>query len=372
MKNVEPASSAINLVQRRNARVATSLVLTFTICCALSAKAQTPTQSYLRNTPSDTERDDPRVNSTIARAEEHFKLGKIRLSEGHREAARQEFDKAIDTILESGLDLRENKRLNRYYEELVERIFREEVPRGTSGTQQGGGSLVEVGQGAGQKPQPPTVGFVEQKFEPSPLDELSKVELTREDLRNPPPANAKRACGEVNLGNLELRGFRLGMSQADVRARIPDLAVERANALGEALSFTPVRTNKYLSRNATLKGVLSITLGYLDGRVSSVALLYDDSLKWNSADEFVTQVAESLRLPSDWARYAGGNSEDQLRVLRCEDFIVVAGLRQDSYRMLPMAYLYDPKTTDIVLKRLADATERKRRAEEQRKRSFKP
>jgi len=150
------------------------------------------------------------------------------------------------------------------------------------------------------------------------------------------------------------------------------LVMTRANEWGESRSFTPVRNNKYLSRNATLKGVLSISLNYLDGRVTSVAILYDDSIKWDSADEFVAQVAKSLRLPSEWARYAGSDAEDQLRALRCEDFVFVAGLDRVSYRILPMAYLYDPASLDTVVKRMVDERERKRRAEEQRKKSFKP
>ena len=42
--------------------------------------------------------------------------------------ARDEFDKAVDEILMSGLDVRANQRLQTFYLELVERIYREEVP----------------------------------------------------------------------------------------------------------------------------------------------------------------------------------------------------------------------------------------------------
>jgi membrane-bound lytic murein transglycosylase D len=149
---------------------------------APSLRAQTPTQSYLRNTPSDIEREDPRVNSIITRAEEHFKLGKLNLNDQKRQAAREEFDKAVDTVLESGMDVRSNPRLQRYYLELVERVYREEVPQGVPAQQQNGASFVNVAQTDGQQqPAVAQVGFVDQKFEPSPLDELSKITLNEKE-----------------------------------------------------------------------------------------------------------------------------------------------------------------------------------------------
>src|SRR5436309_8868901 len=75
---------------------------------AVSLRAQVSQQSYLRNTPSDIEREDPRVQAVIARAEEHYKLGELNLRDNKRQAAREEFDKAVDIVLESGMDVRSN------------------------------------------------------------------------------------------------------------------------------------------------------------------------------------------------------------------------------------------------------------------------
>jgi membrane-bound lytic murein transglycosylase D len=160
--------------------VTNAALLAAMLAPSLTAVAQTPTQSYLRNTPSDIEREDPRVNAIIARAEEHFKLGKLNLNDQKRQAAREEFDKAVDAVLESGMDVRSNPRLQHYYLELVERVYREEVPQGVP-AQQNGAQFVEVAQQGGQTPAPAQVGFVEQKFEPSPLDELSKITLNEKE-----------------------------------------------------------------------------------------------------------------------------------------------------------------------------------------------
>jgi len=148
---------------------------------SFSVRAQVPSQSYLRNTPSEIEREDPRVQQIIARSEEHFKLGELNLRDQRREAARQEFDKAVDAVLESGMDVRSNPRLQRYYMELVERVYRYEVPsQALPARRDGGAQFVEVAQNNGPAPAaPPQVGFSEQKFEPSPLDDLSKIVLTK-------------------------------------------------------------------------------------------------------------------------------------------------------------------------------------------------
>ena len=121
----------------------------------------------------------------MTRSEDHFRRGKLNLEDNKREQAREEFDKAVDSILESGFDVRASQRLQTYYLELVERIYREEVPL----QQQTAPSAVNtqlVAQNtqepAVQKtPPPPVIGFRDQKFEPSPLDELSKLVLTERE-----------------------------------------------------------------------------------------------------------------------------------------------------------------------------------------------
>jgi membrane-bound lytic murein transglycosylase D len=162
--------------------LANSALLVALIAPTAAVRAQVSSQSYLRNTPNEIEREDPRVQSIIERAEKHYKQGELNLQDNKREAARQEFDRAVDSVLESGMDVRSNPRLQRYYLELVERVYRMEVPTQGPSVQNGGAAFVEVAQSGSQgTPPPPQVGFVEQKFEPSPLDELSKIVLTPDE-----------------------------------------------------------------------------------------------------------------------------------------------------------------------------------------------
>src|SRR5438132_11450466 len=91
-------------------------------------QAQTPCGSSAREIPTESQKADVRVDQVIDRANDHFRKGKLNLEDDKREQARDEFDKAVDEILMSGLDVRANQRLQTYYLELVEQIYHEEVP----------------------------------------------------------------------------------------------------------------------------------------------------------------------------------------------------------------------------------------------------
>jgi membrane-bound lytic murein transglycosylase D len=140
---------------------------------------QLPAGSSARDIPNAVQQSEDRVSKIIARAEDHFRKGKLNLEDNKREQARDEFDRAVDSILESGLDVRASQKLQTYYLELVERIYREEVP--LQNVPQVNSSL--VAQNTQTPPAPPQIGFSEQKFEPSPLDELSKLVLSPEEER---------------------------------------------------------------------------------------------------------------------------------------------------------------------------------------------
>src|SRR6478672_973239 len=146
------------------------------------AFGQIPAASSARDIPSAVQQSEDRVGKIIGRAEDHFRKGKLNLEDNKREQARDEFDKAVDSILESGLDVRANQRLQTFYLELVEKIYREEVPLGRTPVQSNISELVAQNNStATQKSDPPQIGFREQKFEPSPLDDLSKLVLTPEE-----------------------------------------------------------------------------------------------------------------------------------------------------------------------------------------------
>jgi membrane-bound lytic murein transglycosylase D len=154
---------------------------------ATNLYAQFPAGSSARSIPTEVERMDARVTQLIAQAEARFKEGELHLKAGERLQAREKFDKSVDAILESGMDVRASQKLQTYYLELVERIYRLEVP------QQQVAPRMEVAQAQtvpatfngqyqqDEKDAPQEPGFKHQKFEPSPLDEYAKLVLTPEE-----------------------------------------------------------------------------------------------------------------------------------------------------------------------------------------------
>lgn len=167
--------------------------------------------SSARYIPTEVEKLDGRVSQVINKAEDHFRKGQLNLDDNKREQARDEFDKAVDAILESGMDVRANHRLQTFYLELIERIYRLEVPQPQVAPQAnspftlvaqnnanttGNGRVQDGGQ------ETPQVGFREQKFEPSPLDELSKLVLNPDEQNVTPGAisDLELAKNSVDFG----------------------------------------------------------------------------------------------------------------------------------------------------------------------------
>ncbi len=96
---------------------------------------------------------DP-IQGVIDRADESYRLGVEALSKGDAELSRRMFDQAVDAVLMSGINLRANAKLDRYYRDLLDRIHRHEA-------------------------QPDDIHAVEQRpetVEPAVLDELSKIQ----------------------------------------------------------------------------------------------------------------------------------------------------------------------------------------------------
>jgi membrane-bound lytic murein transglycosylase D len=156
-------------------------------------QAQIPGGTSAREIPTEVQKTDARVDQVIERANDHFRKGKLNLEDNKREQARDEFDKAVDEILLSGLDVRASQRLQTFYLELVEKVYREEVPLLQTAPQQNlvpvvaqsapnpKAEAVEVAKA--QQPKPSQIGFRLQGFEPSPLDPLSKLVLTEDEKK---------------------------------------------------------------------------------------------------------------------------------------------------------------------------------------------
>lgn len=85
----------------------------------------------------------------------HFTTGQRELEQGHFEAAKQEFNRAIDVLLESPFGARTEPRIREHFDRLVDRISTYEVKAHAEGD-----------------------GFTEKKYEPASIDELLALSTT--------------------------------------------------------------------------------------------------------------------------------------------------------------------------------------------------
>ena len=143
-----------------------------------------------------------------------FKQGLFHLQDNRRSEARDDFDKSVEVFLISDIDVQRNQTLRECYSQLIETVYRMEFPTNqvpqvrslsatcgwnienkladdiakltlsvpnnkTTATNDIATAAVV---GKGNQTDETQIGFSEQKFEASPLDELAKLELVQEEL----------------------------------------------------------------------------------------------------------------------------------------------------------------------------------------------
>ncbi len=98
--------------------------------------------------------EDP-VVTLIATSDRYFQAGEQELEQGHVEAAKQEFNRAVDVLLESPYGARTEPRIREHFDRLVDRISTYEVRALAAGD-----------------------GFTEKKYETASIDDLLAVSTT--------------------------------------------------------------------------------------------------------------------------------------------------------------------------------------------------
>ena len=111
----------------------------------------------------------------------------------------------------------------------------------------------------------------------------------------------------------ELRGFRLGMTPEQVKARVPQVVFGRTDDLGVSkTSINPDFDPRIDKTN--FADVRTVSLDFLDGRVTSLWIGFEDTFKWKSVDEFVKGISQVLGVPTEWS------TKGRAQQLRCADF----------------------------------------------------
>src|SRR5262245_57950802 len=117
----------------------------------------------------------------------------------------------------------------------------------------------------------------------------------------------------------ELFGFRLGMNFDQVKAISPLIK------FGPPDKFGVVKTTinphyEPRSEKTVFADVRTISLDFLDGKLVSVWIGFEETFKWPTLDEFVPNLSKSLNVPVTWPSKRNGQQ------LTCDGFSLFASL----------------------------------------------
>ncbi len=212
----------------------------------------------------------------------------------------------------------------------------------------------------------------------------------------------KSTCSLTLSQSPQLRGFRLGMTLAQVQAILPkpkhflnfatkpsieygefgvteiSLAFLEADGVFEIIRSTnPIVGDKYEKRDIVkdvegqyrvrkdifpnFNGVQYIRLFFFENRISNIYITYDQSTKFYSMEDFTSSIAKSLNLSGVWFY----DTYHQSLRMQCQGFGI------GTYEGLALQ-LWDTAAFQTIEKRKKEKVEKLRREEEERRKVFKP
>lgn len=146
------------------------------------------------------------INRLIERSNGYFQSAELNFKDGNFDRARREYDRAIDILLESGIDIRSNARAQNYYQSLVDKIFNRQMtlmavePMSVADMAQ----LVAQGKGKDGGKQSKQDdrgdrGFGQQFYTASPLDDMAKLDLNDDETKGVTDEEAEKTVEAAKL-----------------------------------------------------------------------------------------------------------------------------------------------------------------------------
>ena len=162
------------------------------------------------------------INKVLDDSGKSFKEGMTALKENRRSDSGKSFNKSVEVFLYSTLNIQKDQKLQSCYSQLIETVYRIEFPsdaqtpkirelsatcgwkwndsdfqladavaqivKPSANKVSGKDAAIAAAVPGATQSNGSLIGFNEQGFEPSPLDELSRLELTTEELQIDSPA----------------------------------------------------------------------------------------------------------------------------------------------------------------------------------------
>lgn len=173
----------------------------FSIVALSCLVSQGSAQGRVGETPGEASQRYVDVQRIIDRSNGYFQSAESNFKDGNFDKARREYDRAVDIVLEAGIDVRSDGRLDQYYQKLVDHIYQRQMTLLTAAPAAApGDQTAKNGQpDGGQDKTAADRGFGQQTYSPSPLDDLTKLKLTEEETSNASVDQVKTAISAAKL-----------------------------------------------------------------------------------------------------------------------------------------------------------------------------
>lgn len=304
----------------------------------------------------------------------YFKQALFEIRDNRLKEARHYFDKTIEVFLMSTINVRRNGKLNLCYNQIIETIYRMEIRTNfqpnINGLTATCGWVIDsqlvfdvLKLFPYNNKEKSESGFVEQKFVPSPNDELAQLDLGTDSYLktfvglNQDEKNSAKYKNCQTLQSPTIRNIRLGMTLSEAsQALKTKITLEKSTLSVVGLNF---------GRVGKVSGVFQLFLHFLDGRISWIKVQYDKSIRWNGQSEFTRRVSESLLLPNLWTF----NEVKNESYLACQNFeIKVTGLYDNTF----IIETFSNKSIELISRRIREKNLKEQQIEQKKKETFKP
>ncbi|HEU5240187.1 MAG TPA: hypothetical protein VFU37_23835 [Pyrinomonadaceae bacterium] len=137
------------------------------------------------------------------------------------------------------------------------------------------------------------------------------------------PAVAQEGTCSLKFDQLkeapELFGFHLGMTLDQVKGRSALIKFGPADKFGVVKTSINPHYEPGFDKTE-FAGVRTISLDFLDGKLVSLWVGYDETFKWPKLENFIANFSKSLNVPADWPAKRIG------RELTCDGFSLSASI----------------------------------------------
>ena len=130
----------------------------------------------------------------------------------------------------------------------------------------------------------------------------------------------------------ELLGFRLGMTTEEVKKRVPQVVFGGVDPISVSKTTINPDFDPRIDKTS-FPGVRTVSLDFLDEKLTSLWFGYDPTFKWRTVEDFVKGISPALRLPNTWSDWRVRG-----RRLRCADFEMTVSMLGEgpSFRILDL------------------------------------